>query len=247
MESGSKVLGICQLEEVTYLLNSDGEIQVIRTPNVEKSSTQEHEYKKKKFNAKSSRKFYQLKFLGEFVQIVQMVQGRSHILFLSISGEVYGVGNNDKYQLTKDPIIPKNKELVQNKTVKANFKELLGRKDKNNKELEAGQNKVINYLTPVKIEFKDKNELIYKLYAFNDTSMAYSRSGSIFMWGVNSINDEYQMYNPLTEEGRTTHPSEIMEILGIEISQNSKVYFLMSPKMALFKHLELFQACLARF
>lgn len=55
------------------------------------------------------------------------------------------------------------------------------------------------------------------------------------------------MYNPLTEEGRTTHPSEIMEILGIEISQNSKVYFLMSPKMALFKHLELFQACLARF
>lgn len=67
-----------------------------------------------------------------------MVQGRSHILFLSISGEVYGVGNNDKYQLTKDPIIPKNMELIKNKTVKANFKELLGRKDKNNKELEAG-------------------------------------------------------------------------------------------------------------
>lgn len=169
-------------------------------------------------------------------EIVQVVQGRNHIVILDSSGKVYALGDNSHYQVAplQEEKQTSNKPADKSKNSQVNHtaSPITDKKFDNNTSLSAASPKNANkdkigsslnlfagfYPLPNRVYFPDnEGRSIYKIHAFNNTSIAIDRNGEMYLWGENTITlDGRKDYN------KGKGPIIINDFLGVKLSKDSR-------------------------
>lgn len=160
-----------------------------------------------------------------------MVQGREHILFLSITGKIYGIGNNTKYQITGNNLnrVPTKSRIRQKSEIESQV-QLKPNNDLLSSINFETQKKLITFNSlnkesevefyckkPQEIHFNDTISTFYKILAINNTSLAINRSGQLYIWG-----DDCLGVVGSSESSKIKEPLLIDSILGFGLSLDSK-------------------------
>ena len=144
--------------------------------------------------------------------IVQMVQGREHLLLLSIDGVVYGLGSNTNFQLTETDkkALQGNNEVEGRSRADSKYQ----RKAQRMETILKAKNDPFRY--PIEIVLERRlNLAVCKVHATGDTSFAYCRDERVYFWGLNTVDLKMDFLEKVPE------PLVVDNILGIGVDRNS--------------------------
>ena len=223
---------IAVIEQFTYILTDRGTVISYRTagiPRPDASTTLNPADK------------IQLKFENE---IVQMAQGKNHVIFLDKAGKVYGVGDNSYHQvspyLDREPSAggEKNDDGSHNTPPRDNAskKEQLDRSNSQQNSmvhetgtLTGGTGRDLRpsafIFEPQLVKLPNQEAVtIYKVHAFANTSLAFDRGGEMIVWGYNTgITYEGKPQNTGSKRNEVIpRPVVMLEFSGIKLSSQKE-------------------------
>lgn len=153
------------------------------------------------------------------VEFIQVCQGRNHLLMLDTAGRVYGYGENTYFQIYCEgnqgnvTATHLSNHSASEAATPSQRSQRLGSIAKG----EIIQEKGAEFIDRVhEIQFGDiVSRSIYRVHAFNNTSVAVDRSGELFVWGENTLSD-----NPNPKPIKC--PTTIKEFKKVKISKERR-------------------------
>lgn len=153
------------------------------------------------------------------VEFIQVCQGRNHILMLDSSGKVYGYGENTHFQIFSEGTQHLNNTSFNNGTSHRSHADFATPSQRSQKmssvaKLDLGLEKGSEFVDRVQeVSFGEFNSVsIYKIHAFNNTSLAVDRGGDLYLWGENALSES-------SGNRHLKHPTQIREYKKIKISK----------------------------
>lgn len=153
------------------------------------------------------------------IEFVQVCQGRNHILMLDSSGKVYGYGDNNYFQIYNE-----GNNITQQNTSHGHMShrsnaDLATPSQRSHKVSSVAKGDLMHdrgteFIDKVQeISFSQFSSVsIYKIHAFNNTSLAVDRSGELYLWGENCLSESHNP-KPIKQ------PSPIKEYKKVKISK----------------------------
>ena len=153
------------------------------------------------------------------VKFIQVCQGKNHILMLDTSGKVYSFGDNSFFQVCPEGVILTTDR--NQATYRSQSDVIPGQSQRSQKPVSITKGDIAHergteFLDQiVEVPFGEYlSRSIYRIHAFNNTSIARDRSGDMYFWGENSLSDTY---NPKPVK----KPTILREFKKQKISRNS--------------------------
>lgn len=159
-------------------------------------------------------------------EIVQIAQGRNHILMLTSSGKVYAMGDNSFSQVYAERQQDSQLPAGERKSIDAMSKSgtemtpsYSGMSGMGGGGTTMNNDKFSEYQeNPRLVAFDDYNsKSLYKVHAFNNTSMAIDRSGDLYFWGEDTLRGaDIQHRN-------VKFPQLLSDISGLRLTKDSSI------------------------